>query len=261
MKYILVLLLLSLVIPVYSQEAIYSNRDFFIIKNIIGENEEYETPYYIFRSEFEYPKILIDACIHGDEIAGAIACDSVMKYLNVKKGTVVFVPRVNIKAYNSGVRGVNVDLNQYFPGRKDSVSFYEESLAYDFMNMIKENRPDVVINLHEAWTKYDDNKYQRQHDKSFGQTLITNQETPPSFLSEAMTKINSKIEIQDHKFRIQYFPYKPNHSMDNIIEKLKTPSFTVETLRILTLEERVNYQIICILSFIEQAGVKFKYYR
>lgn len=118
MKYLLLLLLISFVIPVYSQEAIYSGRDFFIIQNILGEYEEYETPYFIYRSEYEYPKILIDACIHGDEIAGAMACDTVMKYIDVMKGTVVFIPRVNIKAYNTGVRGVNVDLNQFFPEEK-----------------------------------------------------------------------------------------------------------------------------------------------
>jgi hypothetical protein len=49
--------------------------------------------------------------------------------------------------------------------------------------------------------------------------------------------------------------------MDNIIEKLKIPSYTVETLRILPLEERINYQIICILTFIEEAGIKFTYDR
>jgi hypothetical protein len=259
MKYLLLLLLISFVIPVYSQEAIYSGRDFFIIQNILGEYEEYETPYFIYRSEYEYPKILIDACIHGDEIAGAMACDTVMKYIDVMKGTVVFIPRVNIKAYNTGVRGVNVDLNQFFPGRKDSVSFYEQSLAYDFMKVVEDNKPDVVINLHEAWTKYDDNKYHKQNDKSFGQTLITNYENPPAFLTEALEKINSKINIQDHKFRTQYFPYKSNHSMDNIIEKLKIPSFTVETLRTLPINDRINYQIICILSFIKQAGIRFKY--
>lgn len=139
------------------------------------------------------------------------------------------------------------------------MSFYEQSLAYDFMKVVEDNKPDVVINLHEAWTKYDDNKYHKQNDKSFGQTLITNYENTPAFLTEALEKINSKINIQDHKFRTQYFPYKSNHSMDNIIEKLKIPSFTVETLRTLPINDRINYQIICILSFIKQAGIKFKY--
>jgi len=62
-------------------------------------------------------------------------------------------------------------------------------------------------------------------------------------------------------FRIQYFPYKPNHSMDNIIEKLKVQSYTVETLRTLPIEERVSYQITCILAFLEAAGIQFTFYK
>jgi len=93
-------------------------KNHFVIDYLLGEKEEYETPCYILRSDKEYPKVVIDACIHGDEIAGSIACDSVMKYIDIFKGTVVFIPKVNIKAYNTSVREVNVDLNQVFPGNK-----------------------------------------------------------------------------------------------------------------------------------------------
>ena len=258
MRYLIVLYIFAFIYSVHSQELTLVEKNYFVIKNLLGEKDEYETPYYAFIGDKEYPKIVIDACIHGDEIAGAYACDTVMKYINILNGTVVFIPRVNVKAFNTGVREVNVDLNQVFPGNIKSTT-YEERLAYDFMKIIKELKPDVVINLHEAWTRFNENLYQRQKDKSFGQVLITNTDTFPSFLSNALTIINSKIENQENLFRIQYFPYKPNHSMDNIIEKLKTPSFTVETLRTLPLEERINYQVICILSFLKEAGIKFTY--
>lgn len=47
--------------------------------------------------------------------------------------------------------------------------------------------------------------------------------------------------------------------MDNIIEKLKIPSYTCETLRTLDLDERINYQINVILSFLEEAGIEYYY--
>lgn len=231
----------------------------FIIDGLLGEKTVYETPYYILRTDDEYPKILIDACIHGDEVAGKYACDTVMKYIDVLEGSVVFVPMVNIQAFEKNVRGVNVDLNQVFPGDPNA-DLYEERLAKDFMDLVALINPDVVINLHEAWTKYDDNIYKKQKDKSFGQTIITNSEERPVFLVSSQYEINKRIEEQDKKFRIQTFPFKANHSMDNIIDKLKIPSFTVETLRTLPLDERINYQVICILSFIQEAGIKFKYY-
>ncbi len=259
MKYYCLIFIFIFLSSVYAQEVSYdSGKNHFVIQDNLGEKTEYETPFYILRSDKEYPKIVIDACIHGDETAGALACDSVLKYLNVIEGTVVLIPRVNIKSFNQGTREVNIDLNQVFPGNFKS-EIYEERLAYDFMKLIEALDPDIVINLHEAWTRFNEKLYERQKDKSFGQVIITNKDTIPFFLTSVLANINTQVINKENIFRIQYFPFKPNHSMDNIIEKLKTPSFTIETLRILPLDERITYQIICILAFIEDAGIKFTY--
>ena len=257
-RVLLIILILLTPFIAFAQSAPNAYSGHFIIDSYIGEETEYKTPYFIYRTEKEYPKILIDAGIHGDEVAGIYACDSVMKYINVIEGTVGFVPVVNMKSYEQNVRGVNIDLNQVFPG-DTSQQIYEYKLAYDFMKFVDEFRPDYVINLHEAWTKFDEKWYNRQKDKSFGQTFITNSEEFSDYLLRTRIRVNNQIDNEEYKFRIQYFPYKPNHSMDNIIEKLKIPSYTVETLRILPLEERINYQIYCILAFIQEAGVKFTY--
>jgi len=256
-KVIIIIIAISVNLS-YSQSVPENRKNHFVIDAFIGEDTEYQTPYYILRTDTEYPKILIDACIHGDEVAGSYACDSVMKYINVLEGTVAFIPKVNIKAFQMNTRGLNVDLNQVFPGDKNG-TIYEERLAYDFMSFVDEFRPDYVINLHEAWTKFNENLYSKQKDKSFGQTFITNSETFSDFLVRSNLNVNKQISNPETKFRIQYFPFKPNHSMDNIIDKLKIPSYTVETLRILPLEERIYYHIICILTFIEESGVKFTY--
>lgn len=259
MKHFFLIISLTIASAVaFTQPAVKNQKNHFIIDATIGEGTEYETPYYILRSDKEYPKILIDAGIHGDEIAGIYACDSVMKYINVLEGTVGFVPKVNRKAFEQNVRGVGIDLNQVFPGNPAS-EMYEERLAFDFMEFVQDFKPDYVINLHEAWTKFDERLYKKQKDKSFGQTLITNNENFPEFLLLAKIGMNLHIEDEEHHFRIQYFPYKPNHSMDNIIEKLHIPSYTVETLRTLPLDKRINYQIHAIISFLEQAGIKFTY--
>ncbi|MCE1164641.1 MAG: succinylglutamate desuccinylase/aspartoacylase family protein [Bacteroidetes bacterium] len=253
-----ILFLLIAANVLFAQHSTSAKKDHFVIQYVIGENTEYETPYYILRSEKEYPKILIDAGIHGDEVAGIYACDTVMKYINVQEGTVGFLPKVNIQAFNQKVRGVGVDLNQVFPGNKKG-EIYEERLASDFMDFVRDFDPDYVINLHEAWTKFDENMYERQKDKSFGQTFITNSEKFSDFIVRANLNVNKFIPNQELKFHIQYFPFKPNHSMDNIIDKLKIPSYTVETLRTLPLEDRIKYQVLVILTFIEESGVKFTY--
>ncbi len=258
--FIIILLAMLSVNLVHSQTHPPKNTEHFVIQYVIGENTEYQTPYYILRSESEYPKILIDAGIHGDEVAGIYACDTVMKYINIYEGTVGFIPMVNIQAFKQNVRGVGVDLNQVFPGDKNG-KIYEERLAYEFMDFVKEFNPDYVINLHEAWTKFDENLYGKQKDKSFGQTFITNSETFSDYLVRSHLNTNKYIPNPEYKFRIQYFPFKANHSMDNIIDKLKIPSYTVETLRTLPLADRIKYHELCILTFIEECGVKFTYWK
>lgn len=241
----------------HSQTVQDNPKEHTLLINTLGK-DEYQTEYYILRGNDEYPKILIDAGIHGDEIAGIYACDSILNFINVKNGTVILVPRVNLPAIKKGVRGDNVDLNQVFPGNENG-SLYEEKLAYDFMKIIEELKPDVVINLHEAWTKFDKNLYEKKKDKSFGQTFITNSEEHSDYLLNVLFNVNQKINNEDTKFRIQYFPFKPNHSMDNIISVHKIPSYTVETLRTLPLNERIDYHIICILEFIKESGITFTY--
>lgn len=241
----------------HSQTVIDNPKNHTLFIDTLGSGV-YQTEYYIFRGNDEYPKILIDAGIHGDEIAGIYACDSILKFINVKNGTVILVPRVNVPAIKKQIRSENVDLNQVFPGNKDG-SLYEEKLAFEFMNLIEDLRPDIVINLHEAWTKYDKILYENQKDKSFGQTFITNSEMPSDYLINVLFNVNDMIHAEETKFRIQYFPFKPNHSMDNIIAVHKIPSYTVETLRTLPLNERIDYQIICILEFIKEAGIHFTY--
>lgn len=259
-KLFVAFLLICLSTSAYSQSVSRKSKKHFVLDWLIGDTTEYSTPYYILRTEKkEYPKILIDGGIHGDEIAGVMAIDTVMKYINITRGTVVFVPKVNIQAVNKNTRQVNVDLNHVFPGNSDG-SLYEERLAYDFMKFVEEIKPDVVINLHEAWNRFDDYLYELKKDKSFGQTFITNSEQPSDFLKNVLNNVNSFIPDSSIKFRIQYFPFKPNHSMDNIIARLNIPSYTVETLRTLPLNDRIGFQITCILAFIEESGVKFKYF-
>ncbi len=259
-KYFSVLILLIVFISseAFPQSAPKKNGNFTITYSYMGEGTSYQTPYYILKAKKKHPRILIDAGIHGDEIAGIYACDSILQYLQLIEGTVILVPAVNIQAVMKNVRGVNIDLNQVFPGKKDGF-YYEDSLAYDFMELVKELEPDVVINLHEAWTKFDDKYYERKKDMSFGQTLITNSETFSDYIINARERMNSYISDSTKHFRIQYFPYKPNHSMDNIIEKLKIPSYTCETLRTLDLNERINYMIDVILSFLEETGIEYYY--
>lgn len=225
-------------------------------KFYIGEGEEYKTPYYIFRGEVDTPKIIIDGGIHGDEIAGYMACDTLVKYLKVEKGTVYVIPRLNRLACLAVKRGLKNDFNRSFPGDKNSRDF-EYRLAYEFMHFIDSIRPAAVINHHEARNRYNEEAYRKNPDNAFGQVLITCLTPPEDLLKRALKTLNSLIENSEYDFNIQYYPIQPNHSLDNIVSKLHVKSYTVETYRGYALPDRINMHLKSDESFLKETGITY----
>jgi predicted deacylase len=98
------------------------------------------------------PTFVVEACIHGDETEGALAAVTILDELNPKelKGTVITVPVLNIRAYESETRGspderYNYDMNRLFPGSPDGSVSQRFVHAY-FSKIVK--RADCVLSLH-----------------------------------------------------------------------------------------------------------------
>jgi len=235
-----------------------SKTDTSIYVNYLCENDIGRTPYYILKGKTETPVIIIDGGIHGDEIAGYMACDTLLKYLKVTEGTVVIIPKLNLPACNATRRGLKNDFNRVFPGNKDSDD-YEYRLAYYFMNFIDSLKPDVVINHHEARTKFDSEEYRKNPDKAFGQVLITCITPSEELLKNALKNLNGKIIKPEFLYNIQYYPLQPNHSLDNIVSKLKIKSYTVETYRGFRIADRIKMHLLADLAFFEEIGIKYEF--
>lgn len=226
-------------------------------KYYIGQ-DDYKTPYYVFEGEKKGATVIIDGGIHGDELSGYMACDTLVKYLQVTEGTVIVIPRLNLKACEANQRGLKHDFNRSFPGDKYS-SDYEFKLAYTFMAFVDSVKPVCVINNHEARTRYNYQEYIKNPDKAFGQVLITCIKPYEEFLEKSLVTLNSKISSDEFAFNIQHYPIQPNHSLDNIVSKLNIKSYTVETYRGYKLPDRIKMHIMADLSFLETAGVKYLY--
>ena len=137
-----------------SGDTVTAEKSVVTASHYLGSSNEYKTPYFIFQGVIDTPKIIIDGGIHGDEVAGYMACDTLVRYLKVTKGTVIVVPRLNKPACLALKRGLKNDFNRSFPGTPNS-SEYEFRLAFEFMRFIDSIRPVAVINHHEARNKYD----------------------------------------------------------------------------------------------------------
>ena len=239
-----------------SGDTVTAEKSVVTASHYLGSSNEYKTPYFIFQGVIDTPKIIIDGGIHGDEVAGYMACDTLVRYLKVTKGTVIVIPRLNKPACLALKRGLKNDFNRSFPGTPNS-SEYEFRLAFEFMRFIDSIRPVAVINHHEARNKYDPEEYKKNPDKAFGQVLITCLTPSEDMLITALNNLNDLIQNPVYKFTIQYYPIQPNHSLDNIVSKLHVKSYTVETYRGFLLPDRIKMHIQSDESFFKTIGIEY----
>lgn len=234
--------------------------------------DTFKTPVYVFRASVKGPVMLLDAGIHGDEVAGQVAADSIVRHITVEKGTLYIIPRVNLLAAIDSVRFLNVDLNRTFPGDTCWVD-YEYTLSYLFMQLVDSLKPDLVINLHEARTHVKRMTEKNKNKMAFGQTLITIEDPYSAFLYSVMKKVNQQLAsaftqpyklpksglVMERQFRLHRFPFMACGSLDNIYLRLHINSYTVETWREYKLPDRVNMHMIVATEFMRQLGLKFNF--
>ena len=81
-----------------------------------------DLPIYIKRAKEDGPVVLISGGLHGDEINGIVAVRDMLEgeEIKPKKGTIIFVPLVNVYGFLSSSRTFpdGRDLNRSFPGSK-----------------------------------------------------------------------------------------------------------------------------------------------
>ncbi|WP_373493424.1 succinylglutamate desuccinylase/aspartoacylase family protein [Aquiflexum sp.] len=81
-----------------------------------------DLPIFIKRAKEEGPVVLISGGVHGDEINGIVAVKRMLEedQLNPEKGTLIFIPLVNVYGFLSNSRTFpdGRDLNRSFPGSK-----------------------------------------------------------------------------------------------------------------------------------------------
>lgn len=111
--------------------------------------QKVQAPIYVYRATKEIsPCVVVTACVHGDEINGMRIAQSLMQQkLNLKKGTLIIVPAVNIYGFLNKVRYLpdRKDLNRCFPGHAKG-SFGSRFAHFIFSRLVKYG--DIFIDLH-----------------------------------------------------------------------------------------------------------------
>ena len=148
-----------------------------------------EVQVFIFEGRKDGPTIILQAGIHGDEVAGVHALqEMVSEQPQLQRGRLIIIPIMNPNAYRSRSRKApgGLDLNRCFPGDPKAAE-PEKQLAHHFLQLAKDEEPMVVATLHESRELYSQNK-----TVAFGQTLVYGVEHCPALITELAGRLNQE---------------------------------------------------------------------
>lgn len=100
------------------------------------------------------PAMMILGGVHGNEPGGWLAGDEVANW-EPKAGSLIVVPRANVRALNSFVRTFDEigDLNRLYPGNPDSALLMER-MSFALMETCREFKVEILLDMHESWAFY-----------------------------------------------------------------------------------------------------------
>ncbi len=204
----------------------------------ISAGTDYETPVYIIKTDCKEPTIMIVAGTHGNEKAGIKATEYLKENINIKKGTLIILPRANIFACEENVRCFppEINLNRVYPGNPQGNSI--EKLASGIFNLMKRYDIGLLVDLHESVEFY------KKNPKNYGQTVVIDSDDDclfelSSFLVEEM---NKGINEDSNKYQVLVDPVKGSTAYCAYYQ-LGIPALTFETCRKLPLSFRIEEQI------------------
>lgn len=197
------------------------------------------------------PTVLLQAGIHGDEIAGVHALEELLEDgLRPDRGRILVIPVMNPPAYRLQKRASEggLDLNRCFPGDAEHAR-YEPRIAASIMALIDEEQPDLVATLHESHKRYDPNV-----TPSFGQTLVYGVLPCPPLLSTVVHKLNQQLADPSERWATHHYPVATS-STEVIVDAVGCVGTCVETWMGFALGRRVQMQREVATHLLETLGV------
>lgn len=169
--------------------------------------------------------------IHGDEVAGWKAAER-LKEISISSGTLYILSMANRYGVEHNQRKTREerDLNRNFPGDTDGCD--TERVAAAIYQDIKEKKPDLVLDLHEALSEKEDRDF-------IGNSIICQSLDGDGDLVLELLEKSLHGELTSSGLELYGSP--PQGSLNRVItEELEIPVITVETFREEALETRIR---------------------
>jgi uncharacterized protein len=209
-------------------------------------------PLHVIEAREPGPTALIQAGIHGDEIAGVHALEEMLEQerLRPQRGRLLVIPTMNRAAYRARERAApgGLDLNRVFPGDHDAPEI-EYRLARMYMDLVEEERPALMATLHESKKRYDPAVV-----PSFGQTLVYGVEPMPPIIGKAIDRLNGLRANDEEKWAPLYYPV-PTSSTEVIVAKIGCIGICVETWMGFAERRRIEMQQDVVRVLLDEIGV------
>jgi hypothetical protein len=192
-------------------------------------------PIYDFAASEPGPTAIIQAGIHGDEIAGYHALEEWLEEgVTLARGRLIVIPRMNPSAVRSRTRCApgGSDLNRAFPGDANSANTTDR-LAAELMALYREIKPDIIATLHES-----QKRYHPEVPVSFGQTVVYGVQPAPPVVAHLVEKMNASLTTPYELWAPHYFPVATS-STEVIVEALGCVGLCLETWMGFPIERRV----------------------
>lgn len=198
---------------------------------------------YVFDAPEPGATALIQAGIHGDEIAGVHALEELLEDgLRPARGRLIVIPVMNPAAYRARERACapgrgwgGLDLNRQFPGDA-SAPERERRLARTFMDLVLAERPALVCTLHES-----QKRYRPEVVPSFGQTLVYGVRPMPEVIGRVVDRLNARTASEEERWAPQHYPVATS-STEVIVDAIGCVGICVETWMGFELARRVAMQ-------------------
>jgi uncharacterized protein len=210
-------------------------------------------PLHVFEADRPGPTALIQAGIHGDEIAGVHALQELLEDgLLPTHGRLLICPIMNPRAYRARQRAAvdGLDLNRCFPGDADDPA-WERKLARKFMNLVENERPALMATLHESHKRYDP---EAEHP-TFGQTLVYGVEPMPEIIARTIARLNQRFIGEQERWDPQYFPVATS-STEVIVDAIGCVGICVETWMGFAERQRIEMQKAVVEFLLDDLGVR-----
>jgi hypothetical protein len=207
---------------------------------------------HVFEAALPGPTALIQAGIHGDEIAGVHALEELLEGgLAPTRGRLLVIPVMNPPAYRARLRAApnGLDLNRCFPGDAADPA-RERRLARRFMDLVLAERPALMATLHESHKRYDP-----AVTPSFGQTLVYGVDPVPEIVPRTLARLNERFTGENERWDPQYYPVATS-STEVIVAATGCVGLCVETWMGFPEARRVEMQRAVVELLLADIGVR-----